>query len=710
MRTIMRIPYLTGTVLLCLFCTNLIFAQQLKLGKNPYTVQKSAVLELNSDNQGLLLVRISDTSLINSLSPPDGMVIFFIPTSQLYVRSGGSWKSLAFSNTLATTYWSVSGNVTGAVKKLGATDNFGLSVITNNIERIRVDAAGYVGIGSSTFDGTNPEKLLVDAGVTTSFNAAAFKGSINNYLQLNIQNNSTGTAASSDLVATSDNGNESVNFVDLGINSSNYNSTGILGGANNAYLYSTGNDFLIGNSVANKNLTFFTGGTAVSNERMRITGTGRVGIGVTNPTNPLVVKDTFEVRRTGTMSQILFSNTAGAGDFRIAGDGGDIFWQGGGGRNLQMGSYWGITLAGDRQSATIPGFVNGVANTGVLVQSQRDASVPLAIQGYSASQSANLTEWRNSAGTILNVIDETGSMAIGASTFDASNPEKLLVDAGNTLSYNVISGKGTINNYLQLNIQNKSNGTTASSDLVATADNGTESVNYVDLGINSSGFTNVSSPILGGINNAYLYSTGNDFVIGNGTASKNLRFFTGGFANTNERLRIDATGYVGINTTAPSTLLHVKTGTSGDSGFRMENLTSSSSVTAGAAVIGVDATGKVVRTKTPTYYSGTGASATTEDVTKVWVAEVTNTGTGIQTINIPTNVAFTTILNIQLTAKGGSSVTTAPIALITSNTTSAIVIRVLESKLTSIVLGGNAEGLEAHTDTGTKIYVRVEGN
>ena len=706
----MRISYLTGTVMLCLFCTNLIFAQQLKLGKNPYTVQKSAVLELNSDNQGLLLVRISDTSLINSLSPPDGMVIYFTPTSQLYVRSGGYWKSLTFSNTLPTTYWSVSGNVTGAVKKLGSTDNFGLSIISNNTERIRVDAAGYVGIGSSTFDGTNPEKLLVDAGATTSYNAAVIKGSINNYLQLNIQNNSTGTSASSDIVATANNGSETVNFVDLGINSSTYNNTGILGGANNAYLYSTGNDFLIGNSTAAKNLAFFTGGSATTNERMRITGTGRVGIGITDPANPLVVKDTFEIRRTGTMSQLLFSNTSGSGDFRIAGDGGDIFWQGGGGRNLQMGSYWGITLAGDRQSGTFPTFINGVANTGVLVQSQRDASVPLAIQGYSASQSANLTEWRNSAGTILNVVDETGSVGIGASTFDASNPEKLLVDAGSTLSYNAISAKGTINNYLQLNIQNKSNGNTASSDLVATADNGTESVNYVDLGINSSGFTNVSSPILGGINNAYLYSTGNDFVIGNGTAAKSLRFFTSGFANTNERLRIDGTGYVGINTTAPSTLLHVKTGTSGDSGFRLENLTSSSSVTAGAAVIGVDATGKVVRTKTPVYYSGTGATATTEDVTKVWVAEVTNTATGIQTITIPGNVAFTTILNIQLTAKGGSSVTTGPIAMVTSNTTSSIVIRVLESKLTSIVLGGNAEGLEAHTDTATKIYVRVEGN
>lgn len=41
-----------------------------------------------------------------------------------------------------------------------------------------------------------------------------------------------------------------------------------------------------------------------------------------------------------------------------------------------------------------------------------------------------------------------------------------------------------VSQYLQLNIQNRSAGNSASSDVVATADNGNESVNYVDLGIN----------------------------------------------------------------------------------------------------------------------------------------------------------------------------------------------------------------------------------
>ncbi len=140
--------------------------------------------------------------------------------------------------------------------------------------------------------------------------------------------------------------------------------------------------------------------------------TGNVGVGVNNPTLPLVVKDTLEIRRTGTMSELLFTNTAGTGDLRIAADGGDIFWQGGGARSLQMGAYWGIILAGDRQATTFPAFANGTGNTNVLALAQRDVSIPLAVQGNSATQSANLMEWRSSAAT-LDVVNKDGDMGLG---------------------------------------------------------------------------------------------------------------------------------------------------------------------------------------------------------------------------------------------------------------------------------------------------------
>jgi hypothetical protein len=58
---------------------------------------------------------------------------------------------------------------------------------------------------------------------------------------------------------------------------------------NGAYLFSTGNDLKIGNASATYDLGFFTNGFATTNERLRITAGGNVGIGITSPADKLSV-------------------------------------------------------------------------------------------------------------------------------------------------------------------------------------------------------------------------------------------------------------------------------------------------------------------------------------------------------------------------------------------------------------------------------------
>ncbi|HLY70955.1 MAG TPA: hypothetical protein VKR53_14580 [Puia sp.] len=439
--------------------------------------------------------------------------------SVMLISNGTNWNVSA-QNAAAVlgAVWDLGGNNLSSVQNLGTTSNYDLPFITNNTERMRISNAGNLGIGATSFSVTNPEKLLVQAGTTASVNLMQGHGKINNYLQVNVQNDSAGTLASSDLVATADNGNETVNYVDLGINSS-ANTQNVMGAANDAYLYSTGNNFLIGNGTAAKALVFMTGGTTQStNERMRIDGSGNVGIGTTSPSAKLHIY-------------------AAAGNNPL----------------LLQGLPTGSTSDNLLTISTTTGVVNSLPfssfSTGWLLGGNSVAS----IQKFGTTSNYDLPFITNNIERMR--VGSAGNVGIGSSTFNATNPEKLLVQAGTTTSFNLVQGHGKINNYLQLNVQNDSAGTLSSSDVVATADNGNETVNFVDLGINSSANT---QNVMGAADDAYLYATGNNFLIGNGTASKALVFMTGGTTQSaNERMRVDGSGNVGIGTTAPTTVLDV---------------------------------------------------------------------------------------------------------------------------------------------------------
>lgn len=484
----------------------------------------------------------------------DGLALWTLTQTNKAVRlvsDGTNWLIASESLPGSTgTPWVIGGNNVTTLQNIGTTSNYSLPFITNNTEKMRLSSTGNLGIGTSTFDATNPEKLLVDAGTTTSYNVISGKGTINNYLQLNIQNRSAGNNASSDVVATANNGNESVNYVDLGINSSTYNAASFnVTAANDAYLYSTGNDFAIGNATANKALKFFTGGTVTANERMRINHLGNVAIGTStwdgsNPEKLLIDAGTtssvFPLSMKGTMNgwfqTRIRNNSTGisaSSDFVAVADNGTLVNIG-----INGTGYTGTGMLGGANSAYL------YSNGNDFKIGNASASRYLAFfTGGTASTNERMR------------INHLGNVAIGTSTWDGTNPERFLVDAGTTTSVNAIVGKGSINSYLQLNIKNNSAGTAASSDVVATANNGSETTNYIDMGINSSGNT---SNIFGGANDAYLYNVGQNLLVGTSTSGKSLVLMTGGSVqSTNERMRIDGTGRVGIGNNSPTSTLHV---------------------------------------------------------------------------------------------------------------------------------------------------------
>ncbi len=172
--------------------------------------------------------------------------------------------------------WSLTGNAgtSYATNFVGTTNNVGFRVRTNNIQRMLIDSLGDVAIGSTAFNPNNRERLLVDYGTTTSHTVADFKGNINDYLQLNIQNTNSGNKASSDFVATADDGTESSFYVDMGINSSSYNpSPENWGNQHDAYFYSNSRNLLIGTQADNSDVYFLLGGGQIKlNTALQIKG------------------------------------------------------------------------------------------------------------------------------------------------------------------------------------------------------------------------------------------------------------------------------------------------------------------------------------------------------------------------------------------------------------------------------------------------------
>ena len=108
------------------------------------------------------------------------------------------------------------------------------------------------------------------------------RGSIDDYFQINLRNKSNGIYASTDYVATSDDGTDSTYYVDLGINSSNY-APGVenFGGPHDAYLYSSSRNLLIGTASTNTDVIFLVGGGKIkTNAAMRLDGaSGNVIVG-----------------------------------------------------------------------------------------------------------------------------------------------------------------------------------------------------------------------------------------------------------------------------------------------------------------------------------------------------------------------------------------------------------------------------------------------
>jgi hypothetical protein len=189
--------------------------------------------------------------------------------SSSFLAFSSSFNTGSFTGSFSGSFnGTVTGSFSGSLNNLRGTAThipyFSSSQVLADSAIYQVDNGYSVAINQNGVTTAAPEALYVWQPSTSSFNVISGKGNLDNYLQLNIQNTNQGVSASSDIVATANNGNESINYIDMGINNENFN--GPIGVGNDAYLYSTGRDLHIGNA-SNFPVQIFAGGIDVDADR-----------------------------------------------------------------------------------------------------------------------------------------------------------------------------------------------------------------------------------------------------------------------------------------------------------------------------------------------------------------------------------------------------------------------------------------------------------
>ena len=220
-----------------------------------------------------------------------------------------------------------------------------------------------------------------------------------------------------------------------------------------------------------------------------------------------------------------------------------------------------IETINDNQNTTI-GIIQGVDN----YQNTQITAVNQFAQG--AYSTANVGyNFVNSGGTVSGSVAVQGSISVTGNISFTGNVISQTI-TGNTGQFFGYSANGfnalyaglpagfaslpneiaqftaSNNSYVQINQQNESGGSQATTDWIATANNGTDTTYYVDLGIAGSGYDNLNPNNSLGTsifpNDSYLYAQGGtsagpggNLVIGTATANAIVSVIAGGVNSPN---------------------------------------------------------------------------------------------------------------------------------------------------------------------------------
>ena len=211
----------------------------------------------------------------------------------------------------------------------------------------------------------------------------------------------------------------------------------------------------------------------------------------------------------------------------------------GGGTGININDVGQITISGTDVYLIDSTF--NVSGTGVFNALDLNSIDNLSLSGVDVTITSGIVILTNPI-SAPNLVYNTGNQTIsGIKTFLSSGVFSLSGALASGLPNNPLSVIGSGNTYLQLNIQNRSTGSNASADLVITANNGNDSSNFINLGINNVGYSDPAFTNGSGLD-GYLFIDGGNLDIGTRTAGKAIEFHAGGTIAGSTIARITSSG------------------------------------------------------------------------------------------------------------------------------------------------------------------------
>ena len=364
----------------------------------------------------------------------------------------------------------------------------------------------------------------------------------NDYAQNNLQNVNGGNTASGDITVTSDVGDDTTNYIDMGIVSSAWdgtatNSVGDAAAGNDGYLYvqggTGGGNLIIGTTVANTDVKFMVAGNGQANVRATLSSTGLdVVANVTADKfvgNGSALHHVTGANVTGTVANATYATSAGsattANSVAVAnvtgiGNIATINLNGNGSQALLGNGAWGnVGSSGTTISAWA--LANSYSNGALVIYNSTIWQAQSNIAANTAFVSGNIANTWTALTSGVSLKVETFTATAGQTTFTANIAPSGSVEFninGILISANAVSVSGTTITYTAA--QNGSYVLLAGDKVTITYTYGTSALTS-SLGTTTiSNLTVSGSTTLGAVGNVHISGGSNGQVLvtnGSGT-------------------------------------------------------------------------------------------------------------------------------------------------------------------------------------------------